>query len=44
MSLLGLGGIGDKVKSVIESIQGPVNKAIDFLINLAVKAVKTAGP
>jgi hypothetical protein len=42
-SLLGLGGIGDKIRSIIEKIQAPVNKAIDFLINLAVKLVKAGG-
>ncbi len=42
-SLLGLGGISDKIKSVIETIRKPINTAIDWVINLAVKAVKAVG-
>jgi hypothetical protein len=42
-SLLGLDGIGQKVKSIIEKIQAPVNAAIDFLIKGAVKVVQAAG-
>jgi hypothetical protein len=42
-SLLGLGGISDKIRSIIEKIQGPVNKAIDWVIQKAVDLVKAAG-
>jgi hypothetical protein len=42
-SLLGLGGISEKVKAIIEKIQEPVNKAIDWLIGKAVSLVKAAG-
>jgi len=43
-SLLGLGGISEKIRQVIEKIQAPVNKAIDWVIEkgLAV-ARKIAG-
>jgi hypothetical protein len=40
-SLLGLGGIGAKVKSIIEGVQKPVNKVIDSIIGGVIKA---AGP
>ncbi|MRG59574.1 hypothetical protein GE115_06775 [Agromyces sp. CFH 90414] len=40
-SLLGLGGIGAKVKGIIESIQKPVNKVVDSIIGGVIKA---AGP
>jgi hypothetical protein len=36
-SLLGLGGISEKVKEILEKVQKPVNKAIDFVINGALK-------
>jgi hypothetical protein len=36
-SLLGLGGIAQKVKSVLETVQKPVNQAVDWLIGKAVK-------
>ncbi|MCR8691618.1 hypothetical protein NWP13_03640 [Rhodococcus pyridinivorans] len=36
-SLLGLGGIADKVKSILEKVQTPVAKAVDWLIAKAVK-------
>jgi hypothetical protein len=42
-SLLGLGGISQKIKSIIEKIQRPINKAIDWVIQKAVKMVKAAG-
>jgi hypothetical protein len=42
-SLLGLGGISEKIRSVIEKIQAPINKAIDWVINKAVQLVKAAG-
>jgi hypothetical protein len=42
-SLLGLGDISGTIRGVIEKAQTPVNKAIDWLINGAVKLVKAAG-
>ncbi len=39
-SLLGLGGIGEKIRSIIEKIQKPVNKAIDTVIGDALKIGK----
>ncbi len=36
-SLLGLGGIAEKVKSILEKVQAPVGKAVDWLIGKAVK-------
>ncbi|CAB3778790.1 hypothetical protein LMG28614_00734 [Paraburkholderia ultramafica] len=42
-SLLGVGGISEKIKSTIETIRRPFATARDWVINLAVKAVKAAG-
>src|SRR6266404_5821603 len=42
-SLLCLGDISGTIKQTIEKAQAPVNKAIDWVINLAVKAVKAVG-
>jgi hypothetical protein len=42
-SLLGLGGISSVIRDAIEKIQGPVNRAIDWLIGQAVKLAKTIG-
>ena len=28
-SLLGLGGIGEKIREIVETLQKPVNKAVD---------------
>jgi hypothetical protein len=42
-SLLGLGGIADKIKSVIQAIQAPVNKLIDTVIGGALKLFKKLG-
>ena len=39
-ALLNIGGIGEKVRSVIETIQKPVKAAIDFVINGALKLGK----
>jgi hypothetical protein len=36
-SLLGLGGISEKIKEILEKVQKPVSKAIDFVINGALK-------
>ncbi len=44
-SLLGLGGISDKIRSIIDAVRSPINKAIDFVVGGAVKAFKKiAGP
>lgn len=42
-SLLGVGGISEKIRSVIEAVRAPINKAIDWLIKQAVKVAKAAG-
>ena len=42
-SLLGLGDISGTIRKTIEKAQAPVNKAIDWVINGAVKVVKAAG-
>lgn len=39
-ALLGLGGIGDKIKKVIESVQKPVMKAVDAVIKPVLKLGK----
>ena len=36
-SVLGIGGIGEKIRSIIQAIQKPVNKALDFLIKTGLK-------
>lgn len=42
-ALAGLGGIPQKIQAILDKIRAPINKAIDFVINLAVKLVKAAG-
>ena len=39
-SLLGLGGIAEKIHSVIDKVRGPVNKAVDFVVMGAVKGFR----
>jgi hypothetical protein len=39
-SLLGLGGISEKIRSVIDAVRSPINKAIDFVVGGAVKTFK----
>src|SRR6185312_15132701 len=39
--LIGLGGIGEKIHSIIQTLQKPVNKALDFII---ATGLKLAGP
>jgi hypothetical protein len=39
-NLLGLGGISDKIKSIIAAVQQPIGQAIDFVVGGAVKAAK----
>lgn len=41
-SLLGLGGISSKIKAILEKIQAPVNKAIDWVVGKAVAFGKKA--
>ncbi len=36
-SLLGLGGVGAKIASLLEKVRGPVGKAVDWLVAKAVK-------
>jgi hypothetical protein len=40
-SLIGLGGIGQKIREIVEKLQKPVNKALDFVIKTG---LKLAGP
>jgi hypothetical protein len=40
-SVLGIGGIGEKIRSIIQKLQKPVNKALDFVIK---QGLKLAGP
>ncbi|HEU4421738.1 MAG TPA: Rossmann-like fold-containing protein [Pilimelia sp.] len=40
-SVIGLGGIGQKIRQIVETLQKPVNKALDFLIKTG---LKLAGP
>ena len=39
-SLLGLGGISEKIRSVIEKVQAPIAKAVDSIVMGAVKGAK----
>jgi hypothetical protein len=41
-ALLGIGGLSDKIKSVIESVRKPINAAIDWVIGKAVTLVSKA--
>ena len=41
-SLLGLGGISGKIRAILEKIQAPVNKAIDWVVGKAVAFGKKA--
>ena len=40
-SVIGLGGIGQKIREIVEKLQKPFNKAIDFVIKTG---LKLAGP
>ncbi|MEQ9023196.1 MAG: DUF4157 domain-containing protein [Pseudomonadales bacterium] len=42
-SLLGLGGISKKVQEIIQTVKGPIDKAIGWLISQAVKFAKKIG-
>ncbi|WP_053226032.1 phage tail protein [Solirubrobacter soli] len=39
-SLLGLGGISEKIHSIIQKVQAPITKAVDFVVMGAVKGAK----
>ena len=39
-SLLGLGGISEKIKSIIDAVRKPIGKAVDWVITGAVKGFK----
>ncbi len=39
-SLLGLGGISDKIHQVIDKVRAPINKAVDFVVMGAVKGFR----
>jgi hypothetical protein len=39
-SLLGLGGISEKIKSVIETVRKPINAAVDWVVGKAVSGAK----
>jgi hypothetical protein len=41
-SLLGVGGIGEKIKSVINAVRKPINKAMDWVLKTVVKPVAKA--
>ena len=40
-SVLGIGGIGEKIRSIVQKLQKPVTKALDFVIRTG---LKLAGP
>ena len=40
-SVIGIGGIGQKIREIIQKLQKPINKALDFVID---KGLKLAGP
>jgi hypothetical protein len=42
-SILGFGGIGEKIGGIIQKVQAPVTKAVDWVINKAASLVKGAG-
>jgi hypothetical protein len=42
-ALLGVGGISEKIRSIITKIQEPIGKAIDWVIGKAYNLVKAAG-
>ncbi len=42
-SLLGLGGISEKIQAIIKKVKQPIDKAIDWLIAQVVKAAKKLG-
>ncbi len=40
-SVIGLGGIGQKIRQIVQTLQKPINKAVDFVIKTG---LKLAGP
>ena len=43
-SVLGIGGIGEKIRSIIQALQKPVNKALDFVIKTGPQARRPDHP
>ena len=43
-SVLGLGGIGEKIREIIQTLQKPVNKALDFVIKTGPEARRPDHP
>ena len=42
-SLLGVEGIGERIKSAVETVRNPVNQAVDWVISKAASAAKSVG-
>jgi|HubBroStandDraft_6_1064221.scaffolds.fasta_scaffold01688_6 hypothetical protein len=42
-SLLGVGGISDKIREIIESIRKPINEAVDWVVTKALDLAKAVG-
>ncbi|MBD1832493.1 DUF4157 domain-containing protein [Cyanobacteria bacterium FACHB-472] len=42
-SLLGLGGISEKIQAIVQKVRGPIEKAIDWVIGKAVAFAKKIG-
>jgi hypothetical protein len=42
-SLLGLGGVGEKIRGIIQKVQVPVTKAVDWVIQKAASMARGAG-
>jgi hypothetical protein len=42
-SLLGLGGISEKIQAIVQKVRGPIEKAIDWVIGKAVTFAKKIG-
>ena len=42
-SLLGLGGISEKIQAIVQKVRGPIEKAIDWVISQAVTFAKKIG-
>ena len=43
-SVLGIGGIGEKIREIIQKLQKPVNKALDFVIKTGPEARRPDHP
>jgi hypothetical protein len=42
-SLLGLGNLSQKIKTIIQKVQAPINKAVEWVLGMAKAAVKKLG-